>query len=133
MVIPPRWQDVKPFSCGLAAVDTVDYKTGFIDKTGKVVVEPIWDGAYAFEDGLCWVYKRSKHGLLMGVIDTTGKVVVPPEWKEVTIYHGYIFARRVSQSHQIPITGKDLNYHESFPAEAAWFDKTGKMIWHSTP
>ena len=111
----PQWEDIRPFSCGLAAFLTKDFHAGFIDKTGKVVIEPVWDLAFflGFEDGICLVRKSSREG----AIDTSGKVLIQPEWDEIEINHGYCFAYRM--------------VHPAFGESYAWFDKTGKMIWQS--
>lgn len=45
--------------------------TGFIDWTGKVVVPAKYDGAGDFSEGLAWVWKNGKPGL----IDKTGKEI----------------------------------------------------------
>jgi hypothetical protein len=109
----PDWEDIKPFSCGLAPFETKDFHTGFIDKTGKVVIPPVWDGAWEFQDGICWVTKRGRYG----AIDLTGKVLIPPEWQNIEIKNGYCFAYRLA--------------NPAFGESYAWFDKTGKMIWQS--
>ena len=62
-VIKPQYQSVGEFaSNGLANVD-VDYdKSGFIDKTGKMVIEPIFEGAWQFSNGLACIYENRKRG-----------------------------------------------------------------------
>lgn len=47
----------------------VDQKWGFIDRTGKVVIEPQFDWAYDFSEGLAQV----RRGRQCGYIDRTGK------------------------------------------------------------
>ena len=65
-------------------------KYGFIDKSGKVVIEPQfdieseWDKVYrsrsgAFSEGLVLVKKDGKWGF----IDKNGKVVIEPQFDEV--------------------------------------------------
>ena len=76
------------FSEGLAAVEKnlsegpvvlqKDNKWGFIDKTGRVVIEPQWDFAWDFSEGLAYVNKDGKYGF----IDKTGKVVIEPQWDD---------------------------------------------------
>jgi hypothetical protein len=53
-----------------------DGKSGFVDKTGKVVVAPHWDEARNYADGMALVSTKGKRGF----IDTGGRVVVPPLW-----------------------------------------------------
>ncbi|HUE72526.1 MAG TPA: WG repeat-containing protein [Pirellulaceae bacterium] len=50
----------------------VDKKVGFIDKTGRVVIEPQFSWAYEFSEGLCQVALPDKQGY----IDTSGKLVI---------------------------------------------------------
>ena len=47
-------------------------KTGFIDGCGRVVIEPIYDSALEFSEGLARVEKDKKYGY----IDKSGKVVI---------------------------------------------------------
>ena len=54
-------------------------KYGFIDKNGKVVIEPQFDDTYPFSEGLAMVEKDGKRGY----IDKSGKVVIEPQFDEV--------------------------------------------------
>ena len=51
----------------------VNDKNGFIDKIGKVVIEPKYPDAESFSEGLARVLKDK-----FGFIDKTGKVVIEP-------------------------------------------------------
>src|SRR5688572_19449953 len=51
-------------------------KYGFADKDRKVVIEPKYDGAYLFYDGLAAV----KTGDKMGYIDSKGTMVIPAKY-----------------------------------------------------
>ena len=51
-----------------------DAKWGYMDNTGKVVIEPKYDGAWDFHEGLACVGE----GLLRGYIDRTGTMVIKP-------------------------------------------------------
>ena len=68
----------------------MESKYGFIDKSGKVVIEPQfeieseWDKVYrsrsgAFSEGLALVKKDGK----WGYIDKNSKVVIEPQFDEV--------------------------------------------------
>ena len=46
-------------------------KWGYIDKTGKFVIEPKFEGAYPFSEGLAMV----KVGKAVGYIDKTGRYI----------------------------------------------------------
>ncbi|BBI35652.1 hypothetical protein KCTCHS21_50510 [Cohnella abietis] len=75
----------------------VDGKWGYINKMGKIVVEPIYAWADDFYDGVAIVLikdssdgsKDSKEGasLKYGAIDTTGKMVVKPDFSSITMFN----------------------------------------------
>ena len=54
-------------------------KYGFIDKSGKVVIELQFDDAGYFSEGLACVEKDDKYFF----IDKSGKVVIEPQFDEV--------------------------------------------------
>jgi len=73
------------FSEGMAFVTYVEagaQKTGFIDKTGKLVIDLTGKFAEArpFADGMALVQDQGKWGF----IDATGKVIVAPKYHEFT-------------------------------------------------
>ena len=51
-------------------------KCGYIDKRGKMVIEPIFDEAYHFNEGMAVICKDGKYGY----IDGRGKVIVSPQY-----------------------------------------------------
>jgi len=53
-------------------------KYGFIDKSGKVVIEPQFDGASNFSEGFARVKKDDKWGF----IDKSGKMVIEPQFDD---------------------------------------------------
>ena len=76
-VIKPRtsrpMMEIDDFSEGLAAVWFIDGKCGYIDTTGRFVIEPCFDTAGPFVHGLARVAKAGRKGF----IDENGKAVVP--------------------------------------------------------
>lgn len=58
---------------GLALVNNRDYKYGFVNTKGEIIIPFIYDAARRFYEGLAAVQKGSK----WGVINTLGEVVVP--------------------------------------------------------
>jgi hypothetical protein len=76
-LIAKGYDGAKDFSEGLAPVK-VDEKWGFIDKKGRMVVEPKFDGAESFSDGMA----RVKLGELWGYIDHTGTLVIGFQYEE---------------------------------------------------
>ncbi len=93
------------------AVVKKDGKCGYIDKTGKEVVECKYDDVYSFSEGMAVVKKDGKYDYdwKCGYIDKTGKEVV--ECK-------YDFASNFSEG--MAIVRKDEKY--------GFIDKTGKEV-----
>ena len=50
-----------------------DYKFGYLDKFGKIVIPIIYENAYDFREGLAFVQKNGKWGF----IDKNGRTVIP--------------------------------------------------------
>jgi len=63
-------------------VVTVKGKDGFIDASGKIVIEPTFDKAYPFTDGLAAVRKQGRWGF----IDPTGRMVIEPRFIMVGLF-----------------------------------------------
>jgi hypothetical protein len=133
IVIEQKFFDGKDFSEGLAAIqvrkkhfkDSFDYLMefqvfgeipyrevwGYIDKKAKVVIEPIFDWADEFSEGLAAVWVEGK----MGYIDKNGKLAIQPIFEKgdyTTMNSDYSYALRPSFSDgmamiykQIPRTG----------------------------
>jgi hypothetical protein len=67
------------FREGLAGVETHDLRWGFIDKTGKEIIKPVYAGLTLFRNGLCRVQTGSLFkGLKTAYIDKKGNVI----WEE---------------------------------------------------
>src|SRR6185295_7511758 len=90
------------FSEGLVPVALND-QTGFMDQTGKIVIEPQFVDARDFHEGLAPVRvntgettwcrpspKGSRKGFMnkWGFIDKTGKFVIPPQYDDVQTFSG---------------------------------------------
>src|SRR4029077_6422686 len=74
--IPAAFNDAKPFSEGLAAVQVGD-KWGFIDKEGRQVIPPQFSGAYYFREGVATidVTNAQSGGEEWAIIDKAGDVI----------------------------------------------------------
>ncbi|HYK20219.1 MAG TPA: WG repeat-containing protein [Pyrinomonadaceae bacterium] len=72
IVIPARQNGATHFSNGLSRI-TVDRENGFIDKSGKMVIEPNYFHAEDFRGGLAFVIDAESGR--RSYIDTTGKIV----------------------------------------------------------
>ncbi len=58
-----QYSDAAPFSEGLAATE-MNGKWGYVDRTGKTVVEPQFDYTYGFHGGLAMVLIDDKFGYI---------------------------------------------------------------------
>lgn len=75
-------KEVTGFSEGLA-IFKLDTTYGFVDKTGKVVINPQFEYSRPFKEGLAAVYKNDKWGF----IDKTGKIVINYQFDRVSDFH----------------------------------------------
>ena len=69
------FEDAKPFSQGLAAVQSGG-RWGYIDLTGKFVIAPSYEAAGSFSQGLAPV----RTGGLWGYIDAGGRLKIPAQF-----------------------------------------------------
>ena len=85
-----RWANVRNFSEGLAGVkEPGEYgKYGFINTAGEVVVEPVYDNVYAFQDG----YALVKDGVAWGAIRTDGSMAVPLAYEKLSYLGKGVFS-----------------------------------------
>jgi hypothetical protein len=84
------------FQYGYARIQK-DGKVGFLDRYGRVAIEPRWDGAYSFCDGLapvcvgCARGQGDEHdswlGGKWGFIDVRGAIAIPLEYEEASMFH----------------------------------------------
>ncbi|MEO0968917.1 MAG: WG repeat-containing protein [Cyanobacteria bacterium J06639_18] len=85
------------FKEGLLPV-RINNRWGYIDKTGKMVIEPKYDEAWSFSQGLArvgiktgkteftgWIAEPVVEIIAHGYIDKTGKFIIEPEYREA--YH----------------------------------------------
>lgn len=83
VLIPPSLRDIGEFVDGLApAQGTGSEDYGYIDATGKWVIEPRYFGARPFHGGIAQVVHNPKNGdhLLTEFIDVRGKRAIPGEF-----------------------------------------------------
>jgi hypothetical protein len=101
------------FSEGLSAVSLeIGGPVGYIDQTGKIVIEPQFYTAQPFDGGLAAV--RPQERGLWGYIDKTGEMVIEPQF-----YVAGSFSR--------PLAGVQLR------AGGPWgyIDRSGRWVWQS--
>lgn len=106
-VIPPRYNDVQPFSEGLAVVMLED-KYGYIDRSGKMVIPLQFKDAGSFSEGLAVINSNENQ---WGYIDKSGKLVINGE--------EFSMARAFSEG-LAAVKGKNDKY--------GFIDKTGKFV-----
>ena len=92
---------------------SVDGKWGYIETSGIMVVQPQFDDAHPFSDGLATVGKFSEDGPLFGYIDKTGTLVIPMR---------YGFPSDFSEGLcMVPV-------EENGTQTSGYIDKTGTMV-----
>lgn len=99
---------IMSFYEGLAMVQGVNGKRGFIDKTGKVVIPCKWKWSSRFSEGLARVWDVNGK---CGYIDKTGELIIPCQWVDAWDFRNGL-ARVINDS-----TGK-----------CGFIDKTGKVV-----
>lgn len=106
-----RWHLTAPFSEGLAPVQSFN-KIGFINKTGKVVIEPLFRATNGFSEGLAGVKIIGSDGdYVWGFIDRTGGFAIEAQFNEARPFAGGV-ARVVTRD------GKEK-----------LIDSSGKVVW----
>ena len=141
------------FSEGLARINKGD-KIGFVDKTGKFVIEARFDEAEDFKEGLAVVKVpvrvEDKVESKFGFIDKTGKMVIEPQFSEADSFSEGLAAVTINtfdQDGYIDKTGKVViapqfdvahsfsdglakvvMHGEKFIDKAGFIDKSGKLV-----
>ena len=85
-------------------------KWGYLDKTGKVTIPPLYDCTWDFSEGLA----RVQIGETWGFIDKTGAMIIEPKAFSVVNDFSGGLASAITED------GEDV-----------LFDKTGKYVWVS--
>lgn len=84
VVVPLEWGDIY-FPQGGGGVPPFPVKRdgnwGFVDESGKVLVEPAWDKVRGFKEDMAAIKKHERWGF----VDLSGRVIVPPE-RWTTVY-----------------------------------------------
>jgi hypothetical protein len=99
-------------------------KCGYIDKTGKVVIEPRFGSAYSFSEGLAVVMTgdmKPGQKWAWGYIDKAGKFVIEPQFAFASGFSEGLAAVCVGD---FSTPAKEI---EDFP-KWGYIDKTGKIV-----
>lgn len=91
--LEPKWRTVSPFSEGLAGVqDTDSEKWGFIDTSGKLVIDYQYDQIDSFLFSERGAFVEGRAGVCIdkkwGFIDKTGNWIFKPEFREIQPFVG---------------------------------------------
>lgn len=109
--------DTGNFSDGLTKIK-INGKYGFIDKTGKIAIEPQFVRAEDFSEGLAVVSVKNKYDKYecekYGYIDKTGKFVIKPEF-----YRARSFSDGMAVIHDV-----GFGYYDP----CGYIDKTGRIV-----
>lgn len=125
-----NFSDIQQFENGIAPVKTSGNKFGFIDKTGKLLIDTVFININSFIEGLAVIQgprdtalskKRGGNDKRIGVIDTLGNFIVPYGiYEEIgDLENGYFQAK---------IPAEPWDTIEGYSAKDAFLDKTGKII-----
>lgn len=97
-VINPTWKMVSAFQNGVAIASSGDDKICYIDKTGKVLMEPVdfWDAASFIKDGFARAsFKIDAFNSLFGTFDAKGNTIISPDWSHISDFrNGYAIANK---------------------------------------
>jgi len=96
---------VGDFSEGLAAVPSDNFKAGFIDPTGQMVIAPIYDEVYDFSEGLAAVVFDSQ----WGIIDKQGILMLLPQYYRINQFQeGLALVQKVGGMGYINTSGAEV-------------------------
>ena len=120
--LPEDVYTVLPFSEGLAViakrVPNSYGRWGFIDETGRVVIDPQFNRAKRFSEGLAAVIiqEAENSGGGLGYIDKTGQIVIQPQFGTGNTDIDFAFSEGLAA---VPLRNTD---------EWGYIDKTGKFV-----
>lgn len=86
-------------------------KWGYVDYSGKFMVQPIFKNAHNFRDGFALVQLGGKFGF----IDITGKFIINPQFNmAVDFYEGLALVISENKAYYIQSTSKCQKYGQQF-------------------
>lgn len=105
------------------ASDQPEYRWGFIDKTGKMVMEPQFEDAGPFSQGLAMVQKKVDGNWRYGFINPEGKTVIDFEYEDAGTFSEGLAPVRIPDNS--PLLEK---LGQSASRKWGYIDLTGKLI-----
>jgi WG repeat protein len=143
VVVPAKGGKPSGFNAGerLAIVRGWDGKFGFMDRSGRIVVEPKYQYAVGFHEGLAAVRENG----LFGFINESGEMVIPPQFRSafssvfvdglaaVAPQNVWGYIDRAGKFAIPPRFEKASDFREGLAAvqiEGRWgfIDRTGKLV-----
>lgn len=127
VIIKHTFEDAKDFSEGLARIKDGDYY-GYIDETGKVVIEPKFKNAQSyFEDNIALVHAMIITGTEIeykyGWIDKMGKEIIKPKYDLAQIFSDGLA--------MVAVEGK-ISFIDKTGNDVIKFDEdTSRIMWRS--
>ena len=132
-----------------------DYRYGFANAQGEIVINPIYDLVGSFSEDRCVLQKDEDIDSYLGAIDSTGKIVIPLEqrdyfsdFSEGLAYHGYSGEKvgfidrwgevKIEPQFEAEYEGEGtLGFHEGVAAVAIpdgciYIDTEGKRLFDGT-
>lgn len=97
------YYEIGYFNDGLARVMNQNYKYGYVNKGGEVVIPLVYDGAYNFDNG----YAETKFGNNRGVIDTEGNTVIDFIYSNISkVNDNYFMVQTLSDSYVVNLNNE---------------------------
>ncbi len=124
---------------GLIPATASDGSWQFIDRTGKTIIEPQFDSAFPFREGLAAVSIGSRYGY----IDKTGKYRINPQFDDAGFFFdGMARVQVAGKGYHIDKTGKKAAYAQEYDDVGrfseglaavlkdkwGYIDKAGKLV-----
>ncbi len=133
---------IKDFAEGLAPFESADKKEGFIDPTGKIVIEPKFQSVGYFIDGLAWARTTENK---IGFVNKKGEWIIEPQFAVAKSFEAKSGLARVKAGEKWQYTDKagnikTLNDSENFEdfsdglcsgkkgGKVGFYDKTGSWV-----
>lgn len=105
--IPFNYEYLEPFSEGLA-VSQLNGKFGYIDNTGKTIIEHKYMRTFSFKDGIGAVSVREG---VVGAIDKTDNIIVPLEYNVIVSCGGGLIAVGVGEQTLLGVDVKKWGFY----------------------
>jgi hypothetical protein len=103
----------------------VHFKYGYIDRQGEMVIQPQFEHACSFSEGLACVVNATDHK--HGFIDPSGRLVISPKYDmSFDFQNGLAMVSRAGKWHFNEMT--PTNYE----GEWGYVDRAGSEIWDAS-